>query len=111
MDLKQTFEKTERFEGEWNGEKFSFNAFAYALTPEFRQEWVDSLNQPSKQSNVIARLIESWDITLDKKPFPPTAENLGKCPEKFLTYIFDMVLESYAGNEETPQKSQSSSAA
>jgi hypothetical protein len=110
MDLTKALnlDKVSRFEGEMNGEKFWFEAKEEMLTPAFLntlKEWESDHLGCAEQ---MAKVIVAWDVELDGKPYPPTAENLANVPKKFLTHCLNIIVESWQGNPPKPSESASS---
>jgi hypothetical protein len=116
MDLKKVLDldKTEKFNGEFNGEKFTFHAKSQMLTPEFLQQLADLSTKPIEYANAMSGVITEWDITMGKDakgnpiPYPPTFDNIKKIPREFLEYILDVIAESWAGKKQTASVSASS---
>jgi hypothetical protein len=115
MDLKKTLglEETDKFDGEYNGEKFTFHAKTQLLTPEFLQQLADLSTRPIEYANCLANAITEWDITMgvnaqgEAIPFPPTPHNIAKIPRDFLEYVLDVISESWAGKKQKSSESAS----
>lgn len=114
MNLTKALEldKVERFESEFNGEKFWFEAKASKLTPKFHQAIIDVSAQPMKLAEELAGVITAWNIFLHEDgDFPPTLENLSGTPEDFIFHLVNVIAESWTGKKQEPSNSQSGSAA
>lgn len=105
--------ETERFEHEWKGVKFWFEAKKCTLTPEFLQRCYDADRQPSVLAAVLADTISDWDVASDSEgtKWPLKAENIAKLPTPFLNSIVGKISDSWSGNDEPQTESQSTSAA
>ena len=105
-------EKVERFDSEFNGEAFWFEAKAHKLTPRFHQAIIDAAAQPVKLSAELADVLTDWSVYLHESgDFPPTADNLAGIPEEFIYHVVDLIAQSWAGKKQQPSNSQSGSAA
>lgn len=109
MDLSKTLEldKVARFNGEYNGEKFWFEAKQEMLTPRFLQQVKDWDTEPIKKAQAMSEVFTDWDIDMNGEPYPPTMENLSRVPDKFLEYCLNLVVESWQGNPPKPEESPS----
>lgn len=97
---------TERFDSEFSGEPFWFEAKAHKLTPNFHQAIVDAAKQPVQLAQRLAEVITDWNIfLLEEGDFPPTADNLAKTPEDFVFHLVDVIAASWQGKKQTASKS------
>ena len=102
--------KPAHFDHVWEGNEFWFEAHERALTPRVMQQLKDMETRPIEMANGMAGILTDWSIYRDEEgDFPPTAENLAILPIEFLTDILDKMSETWAGNEQKPKQSASSS--
>lgn len=108
MDLAKVFalDKTETIKDEFNGEKYSVTVKAKAFTQDFFQAYKDasSSEKPAELARILSQVVVSWDIEMNKKPFPPTYENLLIIPSEFLWHLISVIVSSWNGNEEDKKK-------
>jgi hypothetical protein len=84
-------DKTRKLNGEFNGVAFTFEAKTNAVTPKFMQHLADAEVRPIESVNALASVITAWDIDMDGKEFPPTADNLAIVPVNFLGYLVGQI--------------------
>jgi hypothetical protein len=64
-----------------------------------------------KLAETLSNIVRGWDIEYNGEPFPPTFENLSRCPFSFLLALVNAIGETWAGKKPTPTASQDMSAA
>jgi len=109
MDLQKVLEldKTERFDGEFEGHKFWFEAKSHKVTPAFHDALVKAANEPLVWTSQMAGILTDWSIVLGGEAFPPTAENLAKIPEDFIWELFNIMAASWSGDAKKQKASAS----
>jgi hypothetical protein len=100
-------DKVTRFDDEYNGHKYWFEAKAEMVTPRFLQQVKEWDADPIKKAIAMSEVITAWDIDMNGEPFPPNAENLSRTPNKFLDRMLDKIAESWQGNPTKPDESPS----
>lgn len=116
MNIAELTEKTIdlSFEYENKGKTTSINLTVYeeSLTPAT----FSRISQFEKQqdgmalSEALAGMIHAWDLDYNGAEFPPTVENISKCPFSFLTAVITAISETWAGKPQTPAQSVNGSA-
>lgn len=100
----------ERFDSEFSGEPFWFEAKSHKLTPNFHQAIIDAVKQPVQLAEQLSEIITAWNIFLvEDGDFPPSAENLAKTPEEFVFHLVDVIAASWQGKKTKVSKSQNGS--
>jgi hypothetical protein len=97
-------DKVSRFESEFNGEKFWFDAKEEMLTPAFLDNLKNWDSDPLACAEALAGCITAWDIDMNGKKFPPTAANLAQIPKKFLNHLLTVIVESWQGDPQKPSE-------
>lgn len=102
-----TLNKTQRIDGEWNGEKFWFECKTNALTPKFLASFTSLQTDPMELAAALADVITAWDLDADGEPFPPTKDNFASMPVDFLAYMIERMSEIWAGEKKSLKASAS----
>lgn len=97
-------DKVSRFESEYNGEKFWFDAREEMLTPAFLNNLKEWDNDPLACAEALAGCITDWDIDMNGKKYPPSAANLAQIPKKFLNHLLTVIVESWQGDPQKPSE-------
>jgi len=107
MNISNILKETQPFTVEWNGQTVTGQAYAHALTPALREKWRRALTEPMLFAEFVSAIIESWDITEGKKPFPPTVENIAISPLPFIEKVLETIGENWTAAQETKANAQS----
>lgn len=114
MKIAEAFglDKTETFEDEYSGVRFSWTATTAGWTREMYYAFTSFERDPLKLPEFLAGRIISWTVFLKTEgDFPPTAENLAKCPEPFLTLLANRLSEVITGKKTKAESLQNGSVA
>lgn len=65
---------------------------AHAIN-QSRKRGNDDLQRSEAITDALARLLDSWDVTEDGMPYPPTLENLGIFDVRLLLGLFNAIIE------------------
>lgn len=94
MDIAKLFDLTVKTSFVYKGEEIRLEVFTEKVTLDF-QDRLKEANEKSETEAVrllIQECVKSWSLDWDQKPFPPTAENISKCPTPFLAACVNAVL-------------------
>jgi len=108
MDISTILNRTAPLAIDYCGEKFTVNVFTDRLTPQRGTELTRRVEKDAEESHnftalILSELLESWDVTKDGEPYPPTYENLQGVPFTLLQHLYDKV-SSWLGERNQPQK-------
>lgn len=106
MDLSELLDVTEAVECEFLDHKITahvYTAGTSRLTREERLVW-ERLQEQGEDDGIlwtralVPAMLQSWDLdgspmTLRGEPFPPTAENMPRCPDLLLSSVGPKVME------------------
>ena len=110
MDITKVaeLEAVERFDCEWKGEAFWFEAKKTTLTPFFLKHVETTVDYPA----ALADILTDWNITDgDTEKWGIDADSLARLPVEFLGYLLSKIGESWSGDKKKPVASASGSAA
>ncbi len=108
FDMAEVMTMTVKTSFLYKGKQINLEVFAEKVTPEF-QEQLQAANDKSEVEAVrflIHECVRNWSLNWQGNPFPPTAENIGKCPFSFLAPCSEAVLSIWSGNVKSASKSE-----
>jgi hypothetical protein len=105
--------EVERFDVEYKGTAFWFEAHKQSLTPQFLQRCYDSATQPVQAAKALQSVLTAWSVCSDEEGtlWPLTVDDMARLPIEFLNVIVDRIAESWHGEKKPQGTSQSTSAA
>lgn len=94
-------------------QKFTIDVLEESLTPEIFNEVkkFEETQDALGLAQMLSKIVKGWSIKYKKQPFPPTFDNLKRCPFSFLTALVNSIAETWQGNVQPQPELPNSSAA
>lgn len=108
MDLGDLKNKVAPLTFDLDGETVNAKFYPHKLTPEDRarlQKLADDDETRDTDAQMLCTILESWDVTANGDPYPPTYENLLVAPQTLVTRTALEIL-SAVGKLATPKTSK-----
>lgn len=94
FDIAEVLDLTVPTSFVYKGKVINVEVYAEKLTPDF-QDALRAANDKSDSEAVrflLGASVQSWSLTWRGEAFPPSAENIGRCPGSFLAACTDAVM-------------------
>ncbi len=114
LDLSALLRRSARIEIEYAGETFGVEYLPHAITTDVYLELLaatsgDTSSTVEVLGVLLAKLIGSWEIEMDGKPLPVTAETMRLFPIGLLAEISTAIMEHVADPTQAPAENSTPS--
>lgn len=86
FELTTILNHTEETSFSYQGAVITMRVYSERITPALQQQIREALQTSEAEAmrTIISEAVESWSLTWQGAPFPPTCENTLRCPVSFI---------------------------